>query len=298
MLLERLFQAIAGFTDKKEGQVQTPKLLFKDFFSEKILRSFLIAHVSDLHNKLISFNSSLKRPNLIVITGDGGHNQSQLDSYEETYSNFLLNCQQLIKICSTVIYVAGNHDCYNQGFLPQLRQDLAKIGVIFLERGDSYFMPSLSLRITGVSDTNDPQQLRKQLKRDQSARVGERTKIFQLVLFHRPDQKFLEVYQDFPEINLVLSGHAHGGQWRFGFGWSLIAPGQGLFPKNTAGFIKLAGKTLAHISRGSAKCFGPRLFNPASIDLIAVRKGDPSQNKETLNRGFCLLADKILRDKV
>lgn len=298
MLLERFFQTIADHSDRKRGDLQTPKVVYRDFFSEKIPRSFVIAHMSDLHNKRVSCQFGSKKPNLIVITGDGGHNQSQLDSYEETYNNFLLNCQQLVKVCLTVIYVAGNHDYYNQTFLPQLRQDLAKIGVIFLERGDSYFMPSLALRITGVSDTSDPQQLRRQLKRDQAVRQREQTKIFELLLFHRPDQKFLEIYQDFPEIDLVMSGHAHGGQWRLGLGWSLVAPGQGLFPKNTAGFVKLAGKIWVHISRGSAKCFGPRFFNPAVIDLVIIQRGKSSQNKETKRRGFCLFPDKILRDKV
>lgn len=297
LLLEKLLQFVADLSDRKSGRSQTPKVVCEDFFSEKIRRSFAIAHVSDLHNKLINCTFGSKKPNLIVITGDGGHNQSQLDSYEETYNNFLLNCRRLIEICSTVIYITGNHDYYDQTFLSQLRQDLAKIGVIFLERGDSYLMPSLSLRVTGVSDTSDPQQLRKQLKRDQLVRVRERAKIFQLILFHRPSQKFLEVYKDFPEVDLALSGHAHGGQWRFGFGWSFVAPGQGLFPKNTAGFVKI-DKTWIHISRGSAKCFGPRFFNPPIIDLITIKNGDPSQNKETANRGFCLLADKILRDKV
>ena len=53
-----------------------------------------------------------------------------------------------------------------------------------------------------------------------------------VLLCHHPEYygKYLSEY----DIDLVVSGHAHGGQWRF-FGRGVFAPGQGLFPKYTSG---------------------------------------------------------------
>lgn len=50
-------------------------------------------------------------------------------------------------------------------------------------------------------------------------------------------------------INLVLSGHAHGGQVRLPLIGALFAPNQGLFPKYTAGLYS-EGQTKMVVSRG------------------------------------------------
>ena len=68
------------------------------------------------------------------------------------------------------------------------------------------------------------------------------------------------------DIDLVVSGHAHGGQWRF-FGRGVFAPGQGLFPKYTAG----VHDDRLVISRGLKKTvMPPRIFNPLEIVVIDI----------------------------
>ena len=65
-------------------------------------------------------------------------------------------------------------------------------------------------------------------------------------------------------IDFVFSGHAHGGQWRLG-GRGLYAPGQGLFPRYTAGMYE--GRLI--VSRGLSNTAGlPRLGNPTEIVYI------------------------------
>ena len=67
-------------------------------------------------------------------------------------------------------------------------------------------------------------------------------------------------------IDLTVSGHAHGGQWRF-FGRGVYAPGQGLFPKYTSGAYD--GKLV--VSRGLKKTtIPPRIFNPREVVIIDV----------------------------
>ena len=52
---------------------------------------------------------------------------------------------------------------------------------------------------------------------------------YRILLTHRPER--INKYLDYP-FDLVMAGHAHGGQWRIpGIMNGLIAPHQGLFPK-------------------------------------------------------------------
>ena len=69
-------------------------------------------------------------------------------------------------------------------------------------------------------------------------------------------------------LNLVLSGHAHGGHWRL-FGRGVYAPGQGLFPKYTAGVVD----GVCVISRGLGDHTSiPRLFNEPELVMIRLGK--------------------------
>ncbi len=85
-----------------------------------------------------------------------------------------------------------------------------------------------------------------------------------ILLCHHPE--YYPEYLKDRDIDLIVSGHAHGGQWRI-FGRGVFAPGQGLFPKYTSGVYdeKLV------VSRG-LKPSGliPRIFNPPEVVIIDV----------------------------
>lgn len=82
---------------------------------------------------------------------------------------------------------------------------------------------------------------------------------FKILLCHHPEYR--DRYLKDMKIDLILSGHAHGGQIRIA-GQGLFAPGQGLLPKYTAG---MHGNMI--ISRGlsNTASFIPRLGNPTEI---------------------------------
>lgn len=83
-----------------------------------------------------------------------------------------------------------------------------------------------------------------------------------ILLCHHPE--YYKKYVDADRLDLIVSGHAHGGQWRF-FGRGIFAPGQGIFPKYTSGIYdgKLA------VSRGMKKSgLIPRIFN--STEVLSV----------------------------
>ncbi len=88
---------------------------------------------------------------------------------------------------------------------------------------------------------------------------------YKLLLSHHPEyfDRYLRPY----DIDLVVSGHAHGGQWRI-FGRGVYAPDQHLFPKYTSG----VHEERLVISRGVVNSVPaiPRFFNPCELVLIEV----------------------------
>ena len=69
------------------------------------------------------------------------------------------------------------------------------------------------------------------------------------------------------DIDLVISGHAHGGQWRI-FGHPFFAPGQGFFPKYAQGITD--GRLI--VSRGLANTGpAPRFGNRPELVFIKFR---------------------------
>ncbi len=91
---------------------------------------------------------------------------------------------------------------------------------------------------------------------------------YKLLLCHHPEyfDRYLRPYP----IDLTVSGHAHGGQWRL-FGRGIYAPDQHLFPKYTSGVHE--GRLV--ISRGVANSTPaiPRFFNPCEVVMIEVGNG-------------------------
>ena len=87
---------------------------------------------------------------------------------------------------------------------------------------------------------------------------------FKLLLCHHPEY-YPKYIKDLP-IDLIFSGHAHGGQWRF-FGMGIYAPGQGIFPKYTSGVYE---KRLV-VSRGLGNLYiVPKINNPPEILKIKI----------------------------
>ena len=82
-----------------------------------------------------------------------------------------------------------------------------------------------------------------------------------ILICHHPE--YYDRYIKGLDIDLVVSGHAHGGQWRI-FGRGIYSPGQGLFPKYTSGVYH--GRLV--VSKGLKKGILPRFFNPREIVII------------------------------
>jgi len=234
--------------------------------SEKIPKSFQrykIVHLSDFHNK--SFLNYGKRvaekvkalnPDIIVFTGD------LIDSrrYKEEVSlNFM---KELVKI-APVYYVNGNHEI-RSGKFSSLEQGLKEIGVNILRNtNESISKNGEEIYIMGIDDP-----LYKPLNKTlQGAMKNLQHSSFKILLAHRPE--YISEYSSY-NLDLIFSGHAHGGQVRLPFIGGLVAPGQGVFPKYTNGKYEIDNTSMV-VSRGLGNSLFPqRLFNRPQIIEVTL----------------------------
>lgn len=243
--------------------------------SSKLPQSFdgyRIAHVSDLHNaemgkdneKLLSMLRDAD-PDMIAITGD------LIDSRHTDIEVALQFLRAAAKI-APCYYVTGNHEARISEY-DELKEAMEAAGVTVLE--DAQTEISLTGEFITLIGVNDPSYQTDYLFGD--AKTVMNTKLeelhteqdrFTILLSHRPE--LFETYVDH-DLDLVLSGHAHGGQFRLPFIGGLVAPNQGLFPEYDAG-IYTEGNTNMLVSRGIGNSILPfRINNRPEVILIELQ---------------------------
>jgi len=222
---------------------------------------YRIAHVSDLHNaELGDGNEKLlamlrqARPDLIAITGD------LIDSRRTDIGIALAFAERAMQI-APCYYVTGNHEARISAY-EDLKTGLESCGVIVLD--NERVQMERSGAFISVLGVDDPSFRTDYLFGDAaaviSARLAELTMEddgFTVLLSHRPE--LFDHYSD-SEINLVLSGHAHGGQFRLPFVGGLVAPNQGFFPQFDGGMFT-RNDTNMIVSRGIGNSLFPFRFN-------------------------------------
>ena len=149
---------------------------------------------------------------------------------------------------------------------------MIKAGVEVLENQTSVITRSNSnIKIIGI---NDPSFNSDYLMGDEKSVIVSQLKIvaqneedLTVLLSHRPE--FFELYASY-KFDLVLSGHAHGGQFVLPFLGGLFAPGQGFFPKYDAGLFEKNGTNMI-VSRGIGNSIIPlRVNNRPEVILIEL----------------------------
>lgn len=238
-----------------------------------------ITHLSDLHGKQFGrHNQRLikavfdTKPDLIVFTGDLVTDSKT--NFESSIS-FLRALTQKVP----VIYIPGNHE-HRGGNLEQITTSLRQNGIQVLQNS------FLELTVNGQPivllglDENQGSFAAYQARKDGVYQYQDNTELFKqlsqkegyrLLLSHYPEN-FACIgslsYQNF-DFDLMLSGHAHGGQFRLPFLGGVIAPGQGFFPPYTEGMHGTHPKLI--ISRGLGNSGFPfRLFNQPEIVSITI----------------------------
>ena len=232
--------------------------------SSKIPREFdgfKIAQISDLHNaqmgdaneKLLAMIKEAD-PDIIAITGD------MIDSRRMDIQVALDFAKEAIKI-APCYYVNGNHELRVLEY-EDLKEGLKEIGVIVLENEKTDITrEGKILTIIGLSDpslearyiyTEEGEILDLYLNK-----LSKKDDNYKILLSHRPE--YFDLYCE-AGIDIVLSGHAHGGQIRLPFVGGIIAPHQGFFPKYDGG-LYIKEETNMIVSRGIGNSLFPVRFN-------------------------------------
>ena len=252
---------IAVFLYADNKWIQTTEIVVSSSDFPRAFNGLKIVQISDLHDATFGDNQErlVKKvkeanPNLIFITGD------LIDSNRYDLENSLDVVEQVVSI-APVYYVTGNHEIATND-IEHIKSTLTDLGVTVLTNEvRTLEKDGERIRITGIEDPLNGTSVTDALSKI------ERTDDFTLVLSHRP-----ESFQDYVknELDIVFTGHAHGGQFRIPGIGGLIAPGQGLFPKFTAG-VHEEKNTKMIVSRGLGNSVIPiRIFNSPEVIVVAL----------------------------
>lgn len=238
------------------------------------LNGLKIVHISDLHNKNFhgKLTSKIQRinPDIIFITGD------LIDRRITNVATAVKFVKEIVTI-APVYYVSGNHEQLS-GNYKELKNELNNLHVIIMD--NSYTKINIEgseISLIGIADPainqnektypieNNEAYMRNAL---QGLTYNLKTD-FNILLSHRPEH--FEIYKEF-NVDLVFSGHAHGGQIRIPFLGGILSPNQGFFPKYSEGMHR-EGVTSMVVSRGLGNSLFPfRIFNQPDLIVVTLNK--------------------------
>lgn len=240
--------------------------------TEKLSQNVRVVALTDLHNRefgldncdLVQKVKELK-PDLIAMVGD-------MNSDRDSDEQVVIPLIEQLKETAPVYYVLGNHELKLEdpdGFVEKVKA----AGAIYL-KNEMVEIPVGDKKITVgglchypfydafAPDFDNPQRY---FIEDFSKRDG-----YKLLLCHYPEY-FIWRFSEY-DIDLMLSGHTHGGVVRVPFFGGLVAPNQeGLFPEYCDGFHTKNGSSII-ISKGlgSNKWWIPRINNPPEITVVDI----------------------------
>ncbi len=234
--------------------------------SNKVDSNYTFAQISDYHsstneNQQILDILDSNQPDFIILSGDileSADMQPTIDFIKE------------LTDYGTVIYSRGNHED-DYGSYQQFLEQLKEIGVVTVG-DDSYQVGDLNF--IGIEDFSGANLVAKEnFTNTYSDYISNyqdyvQANKYNILLGHRPS--FLDAYSELG-VDLVFSGHAHGGQWQIPFtDIGAIAPDDGFFTNQVHG-IKTQDETTQVISSGTSNPYEPlipRLFNPKEVVIV------------------------------
>ena len=246
--------------------------------SEKIPAGFdgcRIVHISDLHGRWFGAEQEKlleavrrQKPEVILMTGDWVDRDYQGEDER--------CCQVVVKgllEIAPVYGIIGNHEARAK-HRSYLIEELSRLGVCLLldetivlkRRCDSIHLVGFETPYQAPlkEDLSELKRLEEEYREALNPRKAEGESVYRLVMAHRPE--LIDMYQQL-ELDLVLSGHAHGGLMRLPVGYRLLAPGQSWFPKYTHGMYQKE-ETRMIVSCGLG---GPRIFIQPEIGVIVLK---------------------------
>ena len=258
-----------GWNIIQNQHIGVNKITIKSESLPYVFQGYKIVQVSDLHNAEFGENnidllSAIKEqsPDIIVVTGDIVDSQR---TNVQIARDFVNNASKI----APVYYVTGNHEArvlvedeidnveLNENVIVLHNKD------VLIEKGES------AIQLIGVDDPDY------KAVNDSTEYMGNRlekycnNEYFKILLSHRPE--LFEVYTQ-NNMNVIFSGHAHGGQFRLPLVGGVIAPHQGLFPEYDSG-VYTNDNTNMVVSRGLGDSIIPlRINNPPELVVVTLEK--------------------------
>jgi predicted MPP superfamily phosphohydrolase len=271
-----MFIAAARFLYKEDKDICVTHRMIESSKLPASFDGYKIVHISDFHNAYFGRGSRKlldvikdQDGDVILMTGD------IIDRRTPNLKRALRFIEGMTNILPTY-YVTGNHEAHYRKW-PLLKKRI--------EQSEMYNIGNKAISLTKNNETidlvgiNDPwffgheddpyvfQYFKAQLMQELMP-LRDNGK-FTLLMAHRPE--LFNIYKTMP-VDLVLSGHAHGGQIRLPYVKGLYAPHQGILPKYSEGVHEAHGTVLS-ISRGLGNSRFPfRVFNHPEVVVITLKK--------------------------
>lgn len=268
LALLALFALAAGFVYWQNFTLQVEPV---ELFFESLPPQFdglRVAELSDLHGRSFGKNNvrllrtlQKARPDMICICGDLFDEKTDLTMLEPLLTG--------LTDIAPVYYVTGNHEWQVKN-LREILQKMCAWGVTVLENeGRVLSRGGAEMVVAGVHDPCGPYDMKTPaalVRELRSARGND----FILMLSHRNDE--LAMWSQLG-VQLVLSGHCHGGVVRLPFVGGVFGTRRELFPEYDAGVYRQDGTTL-FVSRGLGYTnVHFRLFNRPHVPIMILRSG-------------------------
>ena len=242
-----------------------------DIQSEKINNSIKIVQISDLHDAEFGENNVelidmivQQEPDIIVATGDM-FDASRID-LNKTYNVFKQLCDNTT---STIVYIPGNHELGRLEFYEALKDKLKQTRTIVLNNE----IKAVHIKNEEINIVSFDTSLKYNVDKLNEFIDASDTDFnnFNLVLSHQPENfnSIIDLGVNF-NMDLILSGHAHGGQLRLG-SKAAYAPNQGFFPQYTNGLYTLHDDVKLIVNRGLGNSQFPiRINNYPEVLVINI----------------------------
>ncbi len=263
---------LAVWIAKQNKAIRLNEITIKNNRIPKSFSGYRIVQVTDLHNDEFGENNinlinKVKegRPDIIVITGDF------IDSRFTNIDVSIKVAKQLVKIAPTY-YIAGNHESRLLEY-PDFKKNLISMGITVLDNEQLKLQKDNEyIYLSGVTDIafNDEYQIDEDDFKALKAHLSQiefDNSVYTILLAHRPE--FIDIYAS-TNVDLILSGHTHGGQACLPFIGGIFAPGQGLFPKYDSGIFNISDKTTMIISKGLGRSLFPYRINN-NPEVVAIK---------------------------
>lgn len=234
--------------------------------------------MADLHNRDFGEDNRVleeltadAEPDLILLDGD-------IVNADAAAAGVAVSLVLALKDIAPVYYAWGNHelDYLHAGTSP-LREELEAAGAAVLDREwTDLTVNGAALRLGGLYDyafamddfnTCDPERMDPEIY--DFLTDFQDTDRCRIMLSHRPDSFIFGEAAATWDVDLVISGHDHGGQVVLPLLGGVFGGDQGLFPAYVHGICEKDGLTLAITSGlGSQREALPRFRNPPEIMVL------------------------------